>query len=138
MPLSPLERAILKANRAQYPGKPVVAPTDWAGALALDIQREAPDLGPVAREALLVPGRKFRCDLYLPRHRIVVEIDGGIWIRGRTGRGGAHSLPTNILRDMEKGNLLTALGYRVFRFTPQMVKSREAHKFLMSVIGVKK
>lgn len=138
MPLSPLERAILKANRTQYPGKAVVAAADWAGGLALDIQSEAPEIGPVVREAVLVPGRKFRCDLYLPRYRIVVEIDGGIWMRGRTGRGGAHSLPTNILRDMEKGNLLTALGYRVFRFTPQMVKSREAHRFLMSVTGVKK
>jgi very-short-patch-repair endonuclease len=79
------------------------------------------------------PIRKWRFDYAWLDRKIAVEIEGGIWIRGASGRGGAHSLPSNIIRDMEKSNAAQALGWRVFRFTPQQLKTGEAQNFMMRV-----
>lgn len=59
------------------------------------------------------PTRAFRFDAAWVGFRIALELDGGIWMQG-----GAHALPTNILRDMEKGNLAVMSGWRLLRFTP--------------------
>lgn len=60
------------------------------------------------------PKRRWRFDYAWPDKLTAVEIDGGIWRKG----GGAHSRPSNILRDMEKINAAVLLGWRVLRFTP--------------------
>jgi hypothetical protein len=60
--------------------------------------------------------------------KIAVEIDGGVFIGGRHTRG------TGFVRDMEKLNLAGLLGYRVFRFTPQQLRSGEMHEFLTKVL----
>lgn len=73
--------------------------------------------------------RKWRFDFAWPAERIAVEIEGGIWRRG----GGAHSHPTNILRDIEKYNHAARLGWRIFRFTTDMVKNGEAIEFLRTI-----
>ncbi len=69
----------------------------------------------VVEEHEFAPGRKFRFDIALPERMTAIEIEGGIFIKGH---GGAHSNPRMILRDMEKYNLATALGWRVFRCEP--------------------
>jgi very-short-patch-repair endonuclease len=48
--------------------------------------------------------------------------------------GGAHSLPSNIERDIEKGNAAVMDGWRVLRFTPQMVKSGAAVRLLEKLL----
>lgn len=63
--------------------------------------------------------RRFRLDFALPAMKLGVEVDGGIF----RPHGGAHSGPVAILRDMEKHNLLTLMGWSCFRFTPALVKS---------------
>jgi very-short-patch-repair endonuclease len=68
------------------------------------------------------PTRRWRFDYAFPKEKLAIEQEGGIWIKGRSGKGGAHSLPTNILRDMEKQNEAAILGWRVLRFTPDQVK----------------
>jgi very-short-patch-repair endonuclease len=68
------------------------------------------------------PTRRWRFDWAFPQAKLAVEQEGGIWIKGKSGRGGAHSLPTNILRDMEKSNEAAILGWRILRFTPQQVE----------------
>lgn len=62
------------------------------------------------------PTRKFEIDWAWPEFKIGVEIQGGIFMPG-----GAHSLPTNILRDMTKQNLLLDFGWRVWHYTPSEV-----------------
>lgn len=89
------------------------------------------------REFRFHPTRLWRMDYAWPDHRIGVEIEGGIWMKGKTGRGGAHSLPTNILRDMEKQNAAHLLGWRVFRFTPGQLKSGEALSLMLDVFAKK-
>lgn len=58
--------------------------------------------------------RKFRIDFAIPKHKIAIEIDGGIFMRGRSG----HSSGTGIKRDQEKTTLLSVYGWRVMRITP--------------------
>lgn len=84
---------------------------------------------PVA-EYRFAPPRKFRLDFAWVEHKVAMEIEGGIWMRG----GGGHSHPMWILRDMEKGNLAAKLGWRVFRFTTQEFKNGTAHDFMQKVL----
>lgn len=85
---------------------------------------------PYEREFKAIPGRKFSFDFRIKGTKILIEIQGGIWMRGK----GAHSRPKNIIRDMEKGNLATQHGYMLYEYTPQQVKSGEAIKHLLEVL----
>ena len=87
------------------------------------------------REYRFHPTRKWRFDYCFPSVMAAVEIEGGIWIKGTSGRGGAHSLPSNIIRDMEKQNAAGLLGWRVFRFTPEQLRSGKAQSFMLKVLG---
>jgi very-short-patch-repair endonuclease len=78
--------------------------------------------------------RRFRFDFAWPKLKLAVEVEGGIWIKGLSGRGGAHSLPSNIIRDMEKNNLAVKQGWRVFRFTPDQIQSGDAFKFIEDLL----
>lgn len=75
--------------------------------------------------------RKWRCDVLFPDYRLMVEIDGGIWVRG------AHSHPTDIIRNMTKQNDAMLLGYQVLRFTPAEVKTGHAVAFTQKVLQSK-
>lgn len=56
--------------------------------------------------------RKWRFDFAFPRHKVAVEIEGGVWTKGRHTRG------SGFVKDMEKYNEATRLGWRILRFTP--------------------
>ena len=56
--------------------------------------------------------RKWRFDYAIPAHKIALEVEGGVWTRGR------HVRPQGFLGDIEKYNTATLLGWRVFRTTP--------------------
>jgi very-short-patch-repair endonuclease len=99
----------------------------------MDMTWEIYGLGQPEEEYPFHPTRKWRFDYAWIDRKIAVEVDGGIWIRGRSGRGGAHSLPTNILRDMEKSNEAQKLGWRIFRFTPTEIKKGVAQAFMKTV-----
>lgn len=68
--------------------------------------------------------RRWRFDLALPEHKIAVEQEGGLWIRGR------HNRAKGYIADLEKYNEATLLGWKVLRFTPQQVKSGIAYDTL--------
>ena len=55
---------------------------------------------------------------------IAIEIEGGVWQQGR------HNRAAGYLRDMEKYREAAALGYRVYRFSPQEVLNGTALEFL--------
>jgi very-short-patch-repair endonuclease len=75
--------------------------------------------------------RRYRLDLAFPKQKVGVEINGGIFTQG------AHGRPMNLLRDMEKANLLTLSGWRVLRYTPAQVKCGEAIAGLKQLLHVK-
>ncbi len=71
---------------------------------------------PIA-EFMFAPPRRFRFDYCWPERKIALEIEGGVFTRGR------HTRPMGFLRDIEKYNLAAILGYRVIRCTPDEMKS---------------
>lgn len=56
--------------------------------------------------------RRWRFDFAHPIHMIAVEIEGGVWIKGRHTRG------SGFVKDMEKYNSAEVSGWTVLRFTP--------------------
>lgn len=80
---------------------------------------DAPDLSGWVREFVAIPGRKFRWDFAWPDSMLLVEIQGGIFVRRS-----AHSGPTAQKRDMEKNNLAVCAGYRTLTFGPHSLTAR--------------
>jgi hypothetical protein len=66
----------------------------------------------VLKEYIFHPTRKWRFDYAIPEHKIAIEVEGGVWTKGR------HTRPQGFLGDVEKYNSATLLGWRVFRVTP--------------------
>lgn len=62
------------------------------------------------------PKRRFRFDFADPASRVAIELEGGTWAGGRHTRGAGYA------KDCEKYNLATLLGWRVFRFTVDMLR----------------
>lgn len=73
------------------------------------------------------PTRKWRFDFCWPEEKIAVEVEGGTW------SGGRHTTGAGFKKDCEKYNHAALLGYRVFRFTGDMVKRGEAIKWIMEM-----
>jgi|SRR5690625_845056 len=63
--------------------------------------------------------RRWRFDFAIPKHKIAIEKEGGVWTRGRHTRGKGY------INDMEKYNNATALGWKVLRFTPDQMLKKE-------------
>ncbi len=83
------------------------------------------------REFQFYAERKFRADFHNFKHRLIVEVEGGVWM----DKGG-HSSGTGILRDMEKYNLAAICGFHVLRFTPdQILKSNHAVNTILEFIS---
>ncbi len=81
------------------------------------------------REYRFHPSRKWRFDFAAPRLLIAVEIEGGIF-----GKKSAHNTGTGILRDMEKSNEAQRLGWRVFRFAGDDIKSGKAVEYIRQIV----
>lgn len=58
------------------------------------------------------PTRRWRFDYAIPDYKIALEVEGGVWTRGR------HTRPQGFLGDIDKYNTATLMGWRVFRTTP--------------------
>lgn len=74
------------------------------------------------------PERKWRADLAWPELKVIVEIEGGVWTNGRHIRG------KGFIGDIEKYNRAAILGYRLLRFTPEMVKDQTAVSEIMEAL----
>ncbi len=71
--------------------------------------------------------RGWRADYLVSRtdrHNALIEFEGGAWTRGRHVRG------KGFIADLEKYNVASGMGYKVFRFTPQQVLRGEAKEFI--------
>jgi len=72
------------------------------------------------REYRFAPPRRWRFDFAWPEHRLAVEVEGGTYVRGR------HQRPGGFAADCEKYNTATVLGWRVLRYTGEMVSNGSA------------
>jgi len=66
---------------------------------------------PIERELLFHPGRRWRADFAHLPSRTLIEIEGGIWLRGR------HTRPQGFLADIEKYFEAAMAGWRVLRLS---------------------
>jgi len=64
--------------------------------------------------------RKFRADYYLPKEKIIIEINGGQWVNGRHNRGGR-----GYENDLTKMNLAQRNDVKYYQFTYEMIKKLE-------------
>lgn len=85
------------------------------------------------REYQFHPVRKWRFDYAIPEVKIAIEVEGGVFKErsyiGKDGfihttTGGRHTSGVGFLKDMEKYNTATALGWRLLRTTPDNLMSR--------------
>jgi len=68
------------------------------------------------REFVFAAPRRWRFDFAWPEQRVAVEIEGGVWSRGR------HVTPQGFLKDLEKYNAAAALGWSVLRFAGEAIE----------------
>ena len=77
------------------------------------------------REFSAIKGRRFRFDFAFIEEKVLIEIQGGIY-----SYKPSHASASGIRRDCEKANLAVAHGWRLFHFTPDMVRSGEAVRMI--------
>lgn len=94
-------------------------PSKWEENLLAALRLYGRDIPQPVREYRAVEGRRFRWDLAWPEHRLLVEINGGIYTRGRSGHTGA-----SLAKDFDKLNAATVAGWRSLVFGPMDCKPR--------------
>lgn len=63
------------------------------------------------REFRFCDHRRWRLDFAWPSHKVAVELEGGVWSRGRHSRG------SGMKGDMDKYNTAAIYGWVVLRFS---------------------
>jgi very-short-patch-repair endonuclease len=82
------------------------------------------------RNVQFMEGRKFEADFYFPRIRLVIEVDGGLWMK----RGG-HTTGAGALRDRERDMLAYIHeGILTLRVGSDHVKDGSAIEWLTTAI----
>lgn len=74
------------------------------------------------------PVRRWRADYAILSHKILIEVEGAVWVQGRHTRG------SGFVKDMEKYNTATSLGYSILRTTPSKLLSSETLDFIKETI----
>lgn len=72
------------------------------------------------RNYLIFPDRKNTVDFIWHDEGVIVEIEGGVYESGAKGRG-RHLRPQGFIDDCRKYNRITLMGYRLLRFTANMI-----------------
>lgn len=80
-------------------------------------------------EFRFAPPRRWRFDFCWPEYKVALEVDGGIWNRGRHTRGKGW------LADTEKLNTASAMGWRLLRCTPEMLATSEMIKTIKRALN---
>jgi very-short-patch-repair endonuclease len=100
------------------------------------LQIRAAGLPTPEREAMVIPGRRFRADFAWRDAAVVLEIEGGIFAQRNRGGTSGHSSAAGILRDIEKSNLYTIHGWRLIRAAAPHVRNGEAIAWVAAALGV--
>ena len=97
----------------------------------LEFQLKSAKITGFTREYKFHSKRRWRLDFAWIDQKIGVEVEGGIWLP-RSG----HNTGVGISRDVEKGNALTLLGWKLIRVTGKMIKNGEALNVIESIFQV--
>ena len=82
--------------------------------------------GLVVAEFKFHPVRRWRADFAIPSAKLIVEIEGGFWMKGKDGKGGRHSRGGGSEKDIEKYNTSSIMGYALLRFSPKQANNLSA------------
>lgn len=77
------------------------------------------------------PVRRWRFDLAHPETKTAIEIEGGIWTKGR------HTRPIGYIKDMEKYNAAIELGWVILRYSTEQMKKSETYEQIKRVIKIR-
>jgi len=81
------------------------------------------------QELRFFPPRRWRFDLSWEKHMLAVEVEGGIWTRGRHSRGKGFEA------DCHKYNAAQLVGWRVLRVTGGMIEDGSALSAITIALG---
>lgn len=81
------------------------------------------------RNAYFIPGRKFQADFLFEREKIVLEVDGGVWL----GNKGGHTGGKGATSDRERDCLGLINGYLTVRVVSEHVRSGDAIKWFKEI-----
>ena len=82
------------------------------------------------RQFRAIPGRRYSFDFAFIAARILVEVQGGVWSRGKSG----HKSGRGIEDDTEKLNLAVIEGYRVLQVTGKQIKDGRAVNWILEAL----
>ena len=82
----------------------------------------AEGIGEFVREYPAIAGRRFRFDFAWPDDRVLLEIQGGTWVKS------GHTTGQGIRRDCEKSNLAQLQDWTCLHFTAGMIDDGTAMK----------
>lgn len=99
-------------------------------ALQMKVLAQERDIEEPVREHGFHPTRLWRFDFAWPERKVAVEVEGGIWTRGRHTRG------AGFIGDCEKYNEAARLGWRVFRMPGPWVEGGRAARYMEKVLCV--
>lgn len=77
---------------------------------AVEMRLKAAGLPVPEKQFKFHPTRKWTADFAYPKYKILIEIEGGVWISGRHTRG------AGFINDCEKYSQAAILGWRVLRY----------------------
>lgn len=77
---------------------------------------------PLVEQFKFCDTRRWRADFAHIGSKILIEIEGGVFNRGR------HVSPKGFIADCEKYNTALYLGYKVVRLVPMMINTEELKK----------
>lgn len=81
------------------------------------------------REHRFAPPRRWRFDFAHPASRVAVEIEGGVWRRGR------HNRPKGFIADCEKYSAAAVAGWTVVRLTAKQINCAEIERIIAAMRG---
>lgn len=88
-------------------------------------------LGGFKAQFCAIQGRRFAWDFCFEDARLLIEVQGGTFAKGRTG----HSTGMGIHRDCEKANLATLAGWRVLSVDEKHIRSGQALRWIQEALG---
>lgn len=77
--------------------------------------------------------RQFRADFAFLEFRLLVQVHGGLWMRG----GGGHSHPMHIEKDLEQQQCAVLLGWWIFPVTTDEVKNGKAIELVQLALAAR-
>jgi very-short-patch-repair endonuclease len=110
-----------------------VAAEDEGGLTSLFQKLCRQELGvEVEAEFYFAKPRRWRFDYAIVEQRVAIEVEGGVWTRGRHTRG------SGFVKDMEKYNAAAALGWLLIRTTPDNLISQSTLDLIRRAIETRK